>query len=452
MRIRELFSARDMTEGAPWKRIAEFAIPMILGNLAQQLYNTVDSIVVGQYVGDHALAAVGTSMPILNLLLALFVGVATGAGIVISQHFGAGDREALSRAIGNCITLAAIASLATMIVGSLVTWPLLRLLGTPDSVIQWCADYLMIFFLGSAGFTFYNILSGILRGMGDSFSALGFLLIATVLNIGLDIWFVAGFGMGVAGAAWATIIAQALAAALALGVLLYRLSKMESDEDAHIFDIKILKSIFKIALPSIIQQSVVSVGMLFVQVVVNRFGSSVVAGYTAATKIDSIAIVPMLGVGNAMSTFTAQNIGAKQPERIKAGYRAALCMVGVMGVAIAVAMIGFGKQLVGMFMDSESSAAAIAAGAEYISVTACFYLVFGFMNVTNGILRGSGAIMAFVLSSIGSLGIRVAVAFGFANMLSEMAVWISAPIGWVAAFIFAFAYYKTGKWKEKSLI
>lgn len=196
MRFRDLFTARDMTVGAPWKRIAEFAVPMILGNLAQQLYNTVDSIVVGKYVGDNALAAVGTSTPILNLLLALFVGVATGAGIVISQHYGAGDREALSEAIGNCITLAAIASVATMVIGCLATWPLLRFLGTPDSVIHWCADYLMIFFLGSAGFTFYNILSGILRGMGDSFSALVFLLVATVLNIGLDVWFVAGFHMG----------------------------------------------------------------------------------------------------------------------------------------------------------------------------------------------------------------------------------------------------------------
>ena len=209
-----------MTEGTPWRRIAEFAIPMLLGNLAQQLYNTVDSIVVGKYVGDNALAAVGTSMPILNLLLAVFVGVATGAGIVISQHFGAKNRLALSRAIGNCITLAAIASVATMILGTLITRPLLRLLDTPSSVFDWCADYLIIFFLGAAGFTFYNILSGILRGLGDSFSALGFLLVSTVLNIVLDIWFVAGLGLGVPGVSLATIIAQAVSAALIIITLL----------------------------------------------------------------------------------------------------------------------------------------------------------------------------------------------------------------------------------------
>lgn len=173
MNVRQLFAPRDMTVGPPWKRIMEFAVPMLVGNLAQQLYNTADSIVVGHYVGDNALAAVGSASPILNLLLALFVGIATGAGIVISQNFGAGDREKLSQSIGNCITLAAIASLATMVIGTAVTMPLLRLLDTPASIIDWCGGYLKIFFLGAAGFTFYNILSGILRGMGDSLSALG---------------------------------------------------------------------------------------------------------------------------------------------------------------------------------------------------------------------------------------------------------------------------------------
>ena len=174
MRLQSLFSVRDMTEGPPWQRIAEFAVPMLLGNLAQQLYNTVDSIVVGKYVGDNALAAVGTSMPILNLLLAVFVGVATGAGIVISQHYGAGNRLALSRAIGNCITLTLIATVFIMVFGPMITRPMLELLDTPASIIDWCASYLNIFFWGSAGFFFYNMLSGVLRGLGDSMSALGF--------------------------------------------------------------------------------------------------------------------------------------------------------------------------------------------------------------------------------------------------------------------------------------
>ena len=220
MKLKELFSAHDMTQGPPWQRIMEFAVPMLIGNLAQQLYNTADSIVVGKYVGLNALAAVGSASPILNLLLALFVGVSTGAGIVVSQYFGAGDREKLSRSIGNCITLAAIASIVSMVIGAAITMPLLRLLDTPASIIDWCGGYLMIFFLGSAGFTFYNILSGILRGMGDSFSALGFLLVATVLNIGMDVWFVAGFRMGVPGVALATVLAQGISAILCLIKLL----------------------------------------------------------------------------------------------------------------------------------------------------------------------------------------------------------------------------------------
>ena len=203
-RLQQLFSAHDMTLGAPWKRILEFAIPMLIGNLAQQLYNTADSIIVGRYVGDNALAAVGSASPILNLLLALFVGVATGVGILVAQRYGAKDREQLSVVIGNCITLSAIVSVITMIIGALITRPMLELLSTPASIIDWCADYLMIYFLGIAGFAYYNILSGVLRGMGDSLSALVFLLVAAALNVGLDLWFVAGLGMGVAGVALAT--------------------------------------------------------------------------------------------------------------------------------------------------------------------------------------------------------------------------------------------------------
>ena len=207
MRVKELFSARDMTLGAPWKRILEFSVPMLLGNLAQQLYNTADSVIVGRYVGDNALAAVGSAGPILNLLLALFVGISTGAGIVVSQSYGAKDREGLTKSIGNCIALSAVASVVIMILGPLISMPMLELLGTPESIILWCRDYLNIFFVGIVGFFFYNMLSGVLRGLGDSVSALGFLLVAAALNVVLDLLFVARFHMGVPGVALATVIA-----------------------------------------------------------------------------------------------------------------------------------------------------------------------------------------------------------------------------------------------------
>ena len=202
MNLKQLFAAKDMTQGSPWKRILEFSIPMLLGNLAQQLYNTADTVIVGIYVGDNALSAVGSAMPILNLLLALFVGISTGAGIVVSQAFGARDREGLTKSIGNCIALSAVATVIIMVVGPLVTMPLLNLLGTPESIITWCADYLNIYFYGIVGFFYYNMLSGILRGLGDSVSALGFLLVAAFLNVVLDLWFVAGLGMGVPVFLW----------------------------------------------------------------------------------------------------------------------------------------------------------------------------------------------------------------------------------------------------------
>ena len=212
MSLKSLFSAKDMTIGSPWKRIMEFSVPMILGNIAQQLYNTADSVIVGHYVGDNALAAVGSASPILMLLLALFVGISTGAGIVVSQSFGARDRDGLSKGIGNCLSLTFIATVFIMVVGPMITRPMLELLDTPASIIDWCTDYLNIYFLGIIGFFFYNMLSGILRGLGDSVSALGFLLLAAVLNVLLDLLFVAVFGMGVPGVSLATVIAQAISA------------------------------------------------------------------------------------------------------------------------------------------------------------------------------------------------------------------------------------------------
>ena len=214
--LKKFIEPVDMTEGSPWQKIVLFAVPMLVGNIAQQLYNTVDSVVVGNYVGDNALAAVGSAGPILNLLIVLFVGISVGAGIMVSQYFGAKEREKLSTTIGNCITLTGIATLFVMIVASLVARPLLELLDTPESIIGWCQSYLLILFIGSGGLAFYNILSGVLRGLGDSMSALIYLLVSTIVNIVLDLLFVAKLGMGVNGVALATVIAQAISALLCL--------------------------------------------------------------------------------------------------------------------------------------------------------------------------------------------------------------------------------------------
>lgn len=282
---------------------------MLIGNLAQQLYSTVDTIVVGKYVGDNALSAVGSASPILNLMLALFVGVATGAGIVVSQHYGAKNREALAQSIGNCITLAALASVITMVIGPLLTMPLLRLLKTPESILYWCRDYLVIFFVGAAGFTFYNILSGILRGLGDSLSALVFLIVATILNIFLDIWFVAGFHLGVAGVSLATIASQIISAICCY----WRLIRMTDVFQLRREHLRLTKDcamrIIQVGIPSGITQAIFSVSMLVVQTLTNSLGEMVIACNVIVMRVDGFAMMPNMTFGNAMSVYAGQNVG-----------------------------------------------------------------------------------------------------------------------------------------------
>ena len=261
MTIKELFAPSDMTVGKPWEKIVAFTIPMLIGNIAQQLYNTVDSIVIGKYVGDNALAAVGSASPILNLLLVLFVGISVGAGVMVSQYFGARQRKELSMMIGNCVTLTAISSIIIMILGAVLSRPLLEMLKTPDSIIDWCTSYLVILMVGCAGSAYYNILCGILRGLGDSISALIYLLVATVINIVLDIVFVSQFHMGVAGVAYATVIAQAISAVLCM----WRLMRMTDIFDFRPKYLKMKKQysmeIIRLGLPSGITQAIFSMAM-----------------------------------------------------------------------------------------------------------------------------------------------------------------------------------------------
>lgn len=286
--LKKLFAPVDMTAGKPWKNIALFTIPMIIGNIAQQLYNTVDSIVVGKFVGDNALAAVGSASPIFNLLLVLFIGISVGTSVMVSQYFGARDREQLSRTIGCCVTLTAAASVFIMIVGSLVVRPLLELLHTPASIIDWCASYLTVLFYGIAGVAYYNILGGVLRGLGDSVSALVYLLVATVINIVLDVWFVAGLGLGVFGVALATAIAQAVSAILCF----WKLARM-----SELFDMKprYLKAhkdnalnIIRLGLPSGLTQAIFSLAMIMVQSLTNSFGEMLIAANVIIMRVDGL--------------------------------------------------------------------------------------------------------------------------------------------------------------------
>ena len=343
--LKKLFATVDMTEGRPWEKILVFTFPMLLGNIAQQLYNTVDSVVVGKYVGDNALAAVGSAGPIFNLLLVLFVGISTGASIMVSQYFGARKREELSVTIGNCIVLTGIASVFIMIVATLAARPLLVLLDTPESILDWCTSYLRILFLGIAGLAFYNILCGVLRGLGDSVSALVYLVIASLLNIVLDLLFVVKFNMGVSGVALATVIAQGVSATLCL----FKLMKMTDMFDFGVkyfwLDKRISLNVIRLGLPSGVTQAIMSMAMLLVQSLTNSFGEQLIAANVIIMRVDGFAMLPNFSFGTALTTYAGQNVGANNYDRVSKGAKqGTLLAVGTSTVITGTILI-FGKFL-----------------------------------------------------------------------------------------------------------
>jgi putative MATE family efflux protein len=457
-KFKELFAPKDLTEGAPWKRIIEFAIPMLIGNIAQQLYSTVDSIIVGKYVGDNALAAVGSSFPILMLLLVLFVGISTGASIMVSQYFGAKDREKLSRTIGVSITLTAIASVIIMVIGPIVTRPLLSLLNTPDSIIDWSAGYLTIFFIGIAGFSYYNILSGILRGLGDSLSALVFLLVSTVINIGLDIWFVAGLNMGVAGVALATVIAQGISAILCT----IKLLKMKNTFDLNWKVLKLDKNLshrlIKLGLPSGLTQGIFSLAMIAVQSLTNSFGEMVIAATVIIMRVDGFAMMPNFTFGMAMTTYAGQNIGARKLDRVEKGTRdGTLIAVGV-STAITILILIFGRYLMGIFTDT---AALVDLSMYMMRILAVGYIAMAVMQCLSGVMRGSGDTMTPMwISLITTVAVRVPAAYGIAYFTRSEAyptgrpeaTFISLLVAWIIGAVVTAFFFKKGKWRKKSLV
>lgn len=455
MNLNRFFTAQDMTVGKPWKQITQFAVPMLIGNLAQQLYSTVDTIVVGKYVGDNALSAVGSSTPILNLMLALFVGVSTGAGIVVSQHYGAKDREALAQSIGNCITLAALASLITMIIGPLLTMPLLQLLNTPESIIYWCRDYLVIFFVGAAGFTFYNILSGILRGLGDSLSALMFLIVATILNIFLDIWFVAKFRMGVAGVSLATVIAQLISA----GCCYWKLIRMTDVFRLRGQDLKLNKAcalrIIRVGVPSGITQAIFSVSMLVVQTLTNSLGEMVIACNVIVMRVDGFAMMPNMTFGNAMSVYAGQNVGAGKLKRVEDGTKQGMLLATATSAVITLLLVFLGHNLMRLFTQTE---ALIDLSARMLRILAVGYIAMAVSQVLGGVMRGAGdTVTPMWLSLISTVVLRLPLAYGMTYLTrapetphgKPEALFGSMLITWVLGAVMHYIAFRSGIWKKK---
>lgn len=456
-KVKKLFAQVDMTEGKPWEKIVAFTIPMLIGNIAQQLYNTVDSIVVGRYVGDNALAAVGSASPMLNLLLVLFVGIAMGASIMVSQYFGSRDRENLSRTIGSTITLTAAASVALMVLGSAAIRPVLRLLHTPESILDWCASYLFILLMGIAGVAYYNMFCGILRGLGDSVSALIYLLVATVLNIILDLWFVAGFQMGVAGVALATVIAQMASALLCL----LKLCRM-----TNLFDMKLsylkpdwenILTVMRLGLPSGVTQAIFSLAMVVVQSLTNSFGELVIAANVIIMRVDGFAMMPNFSFGTAMTTYSGQNVGAKKYDRVHQGAKQGTLIAAGTSAVITALILLFGRHLMAIFTSTEEL---VSLSANMMRILAAGYIAMAVTQSLSGVMRGAGDTMTPMwISMITTVAVRVPLAYGIAWLTRTPqlpqgryeCIWISLLCSWVLGALITLFFYRLGWWEKKTL-
>ena len=454
--IRKLFQATDMTVGEPWKQIIRFTVPMLIGNIAQQLYNTVDSIVVGQFVGDNALAAVGSAMPILNLLLVLFIGISMGASIMVAQYFGAKQKEELSYTVGNCILLTAVAVVIIMVLSVFLVHPLLKLLNTPDSIIGWCYSYLMIMFLGSVGCAYYNILSGVLRGLGDAFSALVYLLISTILNIGLDLLFVAKFGMGVSGVAWATVIAQTVSALLCF----LRMTKMTDIFELKLHYIKWNKKyaskIVKLGLPSGLTQAIFSMAMVVVQSLTNSFGEMFISANVIVMRVDGFAMLPNFSFGTAMTTYAGQNIGAGAFDRVKKGAKQGTFVAVLTTTILTSLILIFGKQLMGIFTNTTEL---VELSRKMMGIIAVGYIAMAVTQSLSGVMRGVGDTMTPMwISLFTTIVVRVPVAYGIAYITRSEAfpngrqecIFISLLCSWLIGALVTTVFYLKGSWKKKA--
>ena len=456
-KFKQLFAQVDMTEGRPWEKIVAFTIPMLIGNVAQQLYNTVDSIVVGKYVGDNALAAVGSASPMLNLLLVLFVGISMGASIMVSQYFGSRDRENLSRTIGSTITQNAAASVFLMVFGSMIIRPVLHMLNTPDSIIDWCASYLFILLMGIGGVAYYNILCGVLRGLGDSLSALVYLLVATVINIVLDVWFVAGLNMGVAGVALATVIAQVISAVMCV----FKLRRM-----TDLFDMKIkylkpnkgnLMTVLSLGLPSGVTQAIFSLAMVVVQSLTNSFGEIVIAANVIIMRVDGFAMMPNFSFGTAMTTYAGQNVGARKLDRVKQGAKEGTWIAVGTSAVITGIIVVFGHLLMGIFTNTEEL---VNLSADMMKILAVGYIAMAVTQSLSGVMRGAGDTMTPMwISMITTVVIRVPLAYGIAAVTKTAelpqgryeCIWISLLISWVLGAVMTAACYRMGRWNKTAL-
>ncbi len=440
-------SMNTMTEGSTLKIILTFAFPMLIGNILQQLYNMVDSIVVGNYVGKLALAAVGTGFPIIFMMAAMFIGLGLGATILISQYIGAGDMNSVQKTAQTIYTAMILGSIPISIIGIFLSEPILILINTPVDALPMAKIYMMIVFLGMIGSFGYNVNAGILQGFGDSKSSLLFLAIATVINIILDLVFVIVFHWGVAGVAIATIIAQA--ASWIFGIV-YMRKKYEILRFPILrfrFDRVILKKIIKLGLPTGIQQTLFSIGIMSLQSLVNSYGSDFIAGFNAANKIDTFAFMPIQSFSNAVTTFTGQNIGAKRMDRVHQGTVTAISLSVVVCIACLV-IVPLGPYLLGLFSPD---VAVIEAGMIYLKNVMPTIALLAVVFTINAVIRGAGESIVPMIGAIVSLWLgRIPAAYFIADKFGKEYMFLSYAVGWAFWLLISGPYYLSGKWKSKS--
>lgn len=433
----------------PLKALLIFAFPMIIGNLFQQFYTMVDSVVVGRFVSEHALAAVGASYSLTNVFISIAIGGGVGASVLTSRYFGSREYRKMKTSVTTAMLSFLVVSLILGGTGLFFGQEIMELLNTPENILEQATEYLNIYFLGLPFLFMYNILSAMFNALGRSKIPLYLLIFSSLFNIVLDVVFVREFHMGVAGVAWATLIAQGISAVVAFLLFVREMKQYQGEKGDTRFDKEEFSKMSRIALPSILQQSTVSIGMMLVQSVVNSFGAEMLAGFSAAMRIESICIVPMAAMGNVMSSFTAQNLGAGKQERVVKGYHTGYGIVFGFGMILCVILEFFYQPLIGMFLGEEGTALAMSTGTDYLRFIGWFFTFIGLKMITDGLLRGAGDMKMFTVANLVNLSIRVIMAVTLAPVFGIAMVWYAVPVGWAANYVISFLEYRTGKWRKK---
>lgn len=438
----------DLTKGNITKKLWAFSIPMLISVMFQQIYNIVDSMIAGKYVGEEALAAVGASYPITMIFIAVAMGCNIGCSVVISQLFGAKEYKKMKTAVGTTFISCGVLSVLLTAIGLLTGSEMMTLIHTPDNIFKDGLTYLNIYIAGLTFLFLYNICTGIFNALGDSRTPLYFLIGSSVGNIILDLVFVIVFKMGVAGVALATFVAQGIAGVLSSLALMRRMKGIKTEGRTALFSLETFLKISVIAVPSILQQSFISIGNMFIQSLINSYGSAVIAGYSAAIKLNTFTITSFMTLANGLSSFTAQNMGAGKIERVKKGFHSGLVLAWIVAIPFFVSYFFFSETMLRLFMDSTSEVA-IATGKDFFRIVTPFYFAVSVKLMADSVLRGSGVMRYFMISTFSDLILRVVLSYALTTRFEAMGIWMSWPIGWMIGMLLSCLFYAKGVWRKK---